>query len=108
MIHAFILRSSFMARYNISMDFNKVSEYPETEYPYMNFKNKKHIQDLQKVIQQIRPKYTEYHNTKLYKDDHCSMWVHVCEATLEFGVTPVKHVSQPLPLNNIMVKKLSD
>lgn len=91
--------AEYLAQYNVSMDFNK--EVVEPKYPYVAFKDKKDIKKIEKVINEIRPNYPEYDNVKLYKDKHCSTWVHVCEATLETGITPVKYVAQPLPLKDI-------
>jgi len=91
--------ADYLAQYNISMDFNKSNVEPK--YPYMSFKDKKDIKKLKKIVKEIRPNYKEFDNTKLYKDKHCSMWTHVCEATLENGIKPITYVSQPLPLNDI-------
>lgn len=91
--------ADYLAQYNITMDFNKTVIEPK--YPYVGFKDKKDLKKIEKVINEIRPNYPEYDNTQLYKDKHCSTWVHVCEATLETGIAPVKYVAQPLPLKDI-------
>ncbi len=91
--------AEYLAQYNISMDFNKSNVEPK--YPYMSFEDKKDIKKLEKVCKEIRPNYPEYDNSTLYKDKHCSMWAHVCEASLENGIAPVRYVSQPLPLLDI-------
>jgi hypothetical protein len=91
--------ADYLAQYNITMDFNKTVVEPK--YPFVSFKDKKDIKKIEKVINEIRPNYPEYDNVKLYKDKHCSTWVHVCEATLETGINPVKYVPQPLPLKDI-------
>lgn len=95
--------AEYLAQYNISMDFDK--PIVEPKYPFIGFKNQKNIKSVEKVIKQIRPNYPEYDNTTLYKDKHCSMWTHVCEASLENGITPVKYVSQPLPLDDVQYDK---
>lgn len=91
--------AEYLAQFNITMDFNKTIVKPK--YPYTSFNDKKDIKKIEKVIKEIRPNYPEYDNATLYKDKHCSAWVHICEATLETGITPVKYVAQPLPLNDI-------
>lgn len=81
--------AEYLAQYNISMDFNKSTRTK-------HFNDKKNIKEIEKVIKEIRPNYPEYDNTRLYKDEHCSMWAHVCEVSLETGVFPVKFVSKSL------------
>ena len=82
------------------MDFDK--PVVEPKYPFVCFKDKEDIKKIENVIKEIRPNYPEYKNTKLYKDTHCSMWTHVCEASFETGIMPVKFVSQSLPLKDII------
>lgn len=91
--------AEYLAQHNVSMDFNKSIREPKS--PFVDFKDKKYIKEMEKVIKEIRPNYPEYDNTRLYKDDYCSIWTHVCEASLESGIVPVNFVSQPLPLNDI-------
>lgn len=85
--------AEYLAQYNVSMDFNKSARTN-------HFNDKKNIKEIEKVIKEIRPNYPEYDNTRLYKDEHCSMWTHVCEASLETGIVPVKFVSKPLPIHD--------
>lgn len=91
--------ADYLAQYNITMDFNK--SIVEPKHPFVSFKDRKDMKKIEKVINEIRPNYPEYDNVKLYKDKHCSTWVHVCEASLETGISPVKYVTQPLPLKDI-------
>jgi hypothetical protein len=91
--------AEYLAQFNVTMDFNKTVVEPK--YPFVSFKDKKDIKKIEKVINEIRPNYPEYDNVTLYKDNHCSTWVHICEATLETGINPIKYVPQPLPLKDI-------
>lgn len=98
--------ADYLAQYNITMDFNK--SIVEPKHPFVSFKDRKDMKKIEKVINEIRPNYPEYDNVKLYKDKHCTTWVHVCEATLETGITPVTYVPQPLPLKDIRYSKDND
>jgi hypothetical protein len=98
--------AEFLAQQKIKLFEEKNDQ--EVKFPYLPFEERKHIKNIGKVVKDIRPNYPEYHNTKLYNDDHCKMWVHVCEATLETGITPVMYVPQSLPINDIKEKKELD
>jgi hypothetical protein len=86
------LASEYLAQHDVSMDFNKSIREPKS--PFVDFKDKKNIKEIEKVIKDIRPNYPEFNNTLLYKDEYCSMWAHVCEASFETGIVPVKFVSK--------------
>jgi len=87
--------AEYLAQFNVTMDFHK--EVVEPKYHFVSFKDRKDIKKIENAIKEIRPNYPEYDNAILYEDEHCSTWVHVCEASVESGITPVLYVAQPLP-----------
>lgn len=96
--------AEYLAKLNIDFKFDE-EDAKEVKFPYVPFEERRDLKKIEKVVKDIRPNYAEYQNAKLYKDNHCKMWVHVCEATIEEGITPSKFVPQSLPINDIEEKE---
>jgi hypothetical protein len=91
--------AEYLEQFHITMNFDK--PIVEPKYPFMSFEDKRNMKKIGKIVKEIRPNYPEYQNAKLYKEDNVSTWVHVCEASLESGISPVRYVSQSLPMKDI-------
>jgi hypothetical protein len=86
--------AEYLAQYNIELKYDNTAQQ-EAKFPYKSFEDKKGMKGLEDVIKSIRPNYPEYKNTTSYTDEHCRVWVHVCDASLEKGITPVKYIAKP-------------
>jgi len=91
--------SEYLAQFNINFNDN-TSEWPAkgpVKFPYVSADEKRHLKNLDDKIKAIRPKYPSYQNTTMYKDSHCTMWAHICEASLEEGIVPKSFVKPKHP-----------
>lgn len=89
--------SQYLAQFNIDINDNQ-SESPvkgHVKFPYVSVDEKRHVKNLDDKIKAIRPNYPSYQNTAMYKDEHCTMWAHVCEASLEEGIVPKMYIKPP-------------